>query len=77
MIQVRTESGTMYHVNPHLRTWAVVEEAERDSPLRTRMGEFADWSGALVGSKMWFKGKGFAFGERKIETSPIVSVEFV
>lgn len=76
ILEVVTETGSVYHITPDLSTWAIVTRGELVGPfpLRTEMDKFNAWSGARVGEPMVFHSKGINFGSRLIQTSPVMKV---
>lgn len=69
---VTTETGSVYHITPELRTWAQIKQGELVGPLplRTTMGKYDAWSGARVGEPMVFEGAPLGDGLfRRIRTS--------
>lgn len=73
---VTTETGSIYHITPELRTWAQIKKGDLVGPipLRTSMGKYEAWSGARVGEPMVFQGDGIDFGTRIIRTSLVTNV---
>jgi len=81
VIQVKTQSGSIYHIDPTLRVWALVVRGKGSSqhPLRSTMGTFNAWSGAVVGCSMQFLAEPLNPGTmgRLIETSEVVEVKTI
>lgn len=76
ILEVVTETGSIYHITPELATWAIVKQGELVGPfpLRTKMGTYTAWSGVRVGEPMVFLGDGLVAGTRLTQTSPVMKV---